>query len=46
MICKDTIEEKILMLQKRKKELSDHLIGDNKGFVKQLTKEAVEYLFS
>jgi SNF2 family DNA or RNA helicase len=46
MICKDTIEEKILLLQKRKKELSENLIGDNEGFVKQLTKEDVEYLFS
>jgi len=46
MICKDTIEEKIMQLQQRKKELSDNLIGDNEGFVKQLTKEDVEFLFS
>jgi superfamily II DNA or RNA helicase len=46
MICKDTIEEKIILLQQRKKELSDHLIGDNEGFVKQLSKEDVEFLFS
>ncbi len=46
MICKDTIEEKIIQLQQRKKELSDHLIGDNEGFVKQLSKEDVEFLFS
>ncbi len=46
MICKDTIEEKIIQLQERKKELSDHLIGDNEGFVKQLSKEDVEFLFS
>ncbi len=46
MICKDTIEEKIIALQKNKKELSDNLIGDNEGFVKQLTKEDVEFLFS
>jgi SNF2 family DNA or RNA helicase len=46
MICKDTIEEKIIQLQQRKKELSDHLIGDNEGFVKQLSKEDIEFLFS
>ena len=46
LICKDTIEEKIIQLQKSKKELSENLIGDNEGFVKQLTKEDVEFLFS
>jgi hypothetical protein len=46
MICKDSIEEKIIQLQERKKELSDNLIGDNEGFVKQLSKEDVEFLFS
>ncbi len=46
MICKDTIEERIIQLQQNKKELSDNLIGDNEGFVKQLTKEDVEFLFS
>ncbi len=46
MICKDTIEEKIVQLQQRKRELSDNLIGDNEGFVKQLSKEDVEFLFN
>ncbi len=46
MICKDTIEEKIIQLQERKTALSDNLIGDNEGFVKQLSKEDVEFLFS
>ncbi len=46
MICKDTIEEKIMQLQQSKKELSENLIGDNDDFVKQLTKEDVEFLFS
>ncbi|MGC4102158.1 DEAD/DEAH box helicase [Ferruginibacter sp.] len=46
MICKDTIEEKIMQLQQRKKELSEDLIGDNEGFVKELTKEDIEFLFS
>ncbi|MCO5230318.1 MAG: DEAD/DEAH box helicase [Chitinophagales bacterium] len=45
MICKDTIEEKILMLQQRKKELSDDLVHEEEGFVKQLTEEDVAFLF-
>ncbi|MEO7312663.1 MAG: DEAD/DEAH box helicase [Chitinophagaceae bacterium] len=46
MICKDTIEERIIQLQQKKTELSDHLVGNEDGFVKQLTREDVEYLFS
>ena len=46
MICKDTIEEKIIQLQQTKKELSENLIGDTDGFVRELTKEDVEFLFS
>ena len=45
MICKDTIEEKIIQLQQRKSTLSENLIGDHEGFVKELTKEDVEFLF-
>ncbi len=45
MICKDTIEEKIMQLQQRKTTLSENLIGDTEGFVKELTKEDVEFLF-
>ena len=46
MICKDTIEDKILQLQDRKRSLAKDLISDDEGFVKNLTKEDVEYLFS
>jgi hypothetical protein len=46
MICKDTIEDKILQLQERKRSLAKDLITDDSGFVKSLTKEDVEYLFS
>lgn len=46
MICKDSIEEKILLLQQNKKALSDTLIGETEGFVKELSKEDVEFLFS
>jgi len=44
MICRDTIEEKILHLQQRKKHLSDSLIGSEDGFVKNLTMGDLEYL--
>ena len=46
MICKDTVEDKILKLQERKRALAAELITDDSSFVKSLTKEDVEYLFS
>lgn len=46
MICKDTIEDKILQLQEKKRVLAKDLIADDDGFVKSLTREDVEYLFS
>lgn len=46
MICKDTIEEKIINLQQKKKKLSEDLVSADEGFVKSLTEEDVEYLFS
>lgn len=46
MICIDTIEDKILQLQERKKILAKELITDDSGFVKSLTRADVEYLFS
>jgi len=46
MICKDTIEDKILQLQERKRVLAKELIADDQTFVKSLSKEDVEYLFS
>ena len=46
MICKDTIEDKILQLQEKKRILARDLIADDDGFVKSLSKADVEYLFS
>lgn len=46
MICKDTIEDKILQLQEKKRMLARDLIADDTAFVKSLTREDVEYLFS
>ncbi|HEY4207698.1 MAG TPA: DEAD/DEAH box helicase [Puia sp.] len=46
MICKDTVEEKILQLQEKKRQLTADLVGDESGFVKKLTQDDVAYLFS
>ena len=46
MICKDTIEDKILLLQEKKRALAKDIISDDASFVKALTREDVEYLFS
>ena len=46
MICKGTIEEKIMQLQQRKKKLAEELIGEEEGFVKALTENDIEFLFS
>jgi hypothetical protein len=45
MICKDSVEERILQLQERKKMLADDLIQEDAGFVKTLSREDVEFLF-
>ena len=42
MICKDTVEDKILKLQERKRALAAELITDDATFVKSLTREDVE----
>jgi SNF2 family DNA or RNA helicase len=44
MICKDSVEEKILQLQERKQKLADDLIQEDAGFVKSLTREDVDFL--
>ncbi|MCU0445297.1 MAG: SNF2-related protein [Microscillaceae bacterium] len=46
MICKDTIEEKILTLQKRKQDLAEDLVGAETGFIKKLSQEDILDLFS
>jgi len=46
MICKDSIEDKIIQLQEKKRVLAKDLIADDDGFVKSLSREDVEYLFS
>ncbi len=45
-IVRDTVEEKILKLQQRKRELSEELITSDTGFVKELSREDLEVLFA
>lgn len=46
MICKDTIEEKIINHQQSKKALADDIIQAEESFVKGLTAEDIKGLFS
>jgi SNF2 family DNA or RNA helicase len=46
MICKDTIEEKIVVHQQSKKQVSDDLIQAEDSYVKSLSKESITALFS
>ncbi len=45
-IARDTVEEKILQLQERKRELVEQLISAEGSFFKSLTREDVQVLFS
>ena len=45
-ITRNTVEEKILQLQKRKQKLSDSLITTEETIIKTLTKEDIEHLLS
>jgi non-specific serine/threonine protein kinase len=46
LITKDTVEEKIVKLQERKKKLVSDLVTTETGFMKELDREDVEVLFS
>jgi non-specific serine/threonine protein kinase len=46
MIVRDSVEEKILQLQERKQELVDSLISTESSFLKRITIEDIELLFS
>jgi len=45
MICKDTVEEKIIRLQEKKKNLAADLINAKQSFIKQLTEADIRALF-
>lgn len=46
MICKGTVEEKIIALQDRKRALSNDIVGTGDGMMKKLSQEDIEELFS
>ena len=46
LITRDTVEEKILALQEKKQELVTSVISTEQGFLKALTREDIEELFS
>jgi non-specific serine/threonine protein kinase len=46
MICKDTVEEKILQLQEKKKDIAKDLISTEQGLIKKLTQDDIVGLFS
>lgn len=45
LIVRDSVEEKIVQLQERKKELVDQLVATENSFLKSLTKDDVSVLF-
>jgi non-specific serine/threonine protein kinase len=46
LICKDTIEEKMLLLQERKRALASELVADDSAFMKRLTRDDIAFLLS
>jgi non-specific serine/threonine protein kinase len=46
LICKDTLEEKMLQLQERKRILANDLVSDDTVMMKRLTKDDIAFLFS
>ncbi|MBS1629639.1 MAG: SNF2 helicase associated domain-containing protein [Bacteroidetes bacterium] len=46
LICKDTVEEKMLILQERKRTLAADLVADDQSMLKRLTAEDIAFLFS
>ncbi len=46
LICKDTLEEKMLQLQEHKRALAADLVSDDTALMKRLTKDDIAFLFS
>ena len=44
LIARDTVEEKVLLLQQHKKDLADAIIQADEGMVRSLQKEDLEIL--
>src|SRR6185436_10107370 len=43
LICKDTIEEKMLILQERKRTLAAELVADDNAVLKRLTRDDIAF---
>jgi SNF2 family DNA or RNA helicase len=47
LICRGTVEEKILELQQKKRDLADAILSaDNRGVIQNLSREDIEFLLS
>ena len=46
LICRDTVEEKILELQQRKRDLADAILNADNRLIQNLTREDLEFLLS
>ena len=46
MVARGTVEEKILELQKKKKDLAESIISEDKDFMKKLSREDLEKLLA
>ncbi len=46
MICRDTVEEKIVALQESKRDLADKIIQPDESLIRSLTAEDLQVLFS
>jgi len=46
LICRDTVEEKILELQQRKRDLADSILSDDNRLLPSLTRDDLEFLLS
>jgi len=46
LIAKDTVEEKVLELQKSKRELADAILGEDNSMIRDLKREDLEMLLS
>ncbi len=46
LVARDTIEEKVLELQERKRELAEAILGEAEGTLRDLTREDLEKLLS
>ncbi len=46
MICEDTVEQRIIELQKRKRKLADAIVGGEQNLMQSLTRDDIEQLLS